>query len=146
MAKNTPFEMDITKIMTDYKLPMIDMQQIITISRKNIEAMTAANQLAVEGIQACLKRQAEIVQESIKEANSIVSEITAAGTPEDKIIRQVELMKSAYESAISSTRELAEIATKSNEEAAEIISCRVCDTLDEIKSVAKKATGKKAAA
>ena len=144
MAKNTPFDMDITKLMADFKLPLIDVQQIMAISRKNIEAVTAANQLAVEGIQAVLKRQAEIVQESIKEANSIVSEITAAGTPEDKIIRQVELVKQAYEHAISNTKELAELAAKSNEEAIEVISGRVTDSLDEIKAVTKK-TGKKAA-
>lgn len=145
MAKNTPFDIDITKMMADFKLPLVDMQQWITISRKNIEAVSAANQLAVEGIQAVIKRQAEIVQESIKEANSLVSEITAAGTPEDKILRQVELVKSAYETAISNTKELAEIAAKSNEEAIEVISGRVSDSLDEIKAVTKKATGKKAA-
>lgn len=145
MAKNTPFDMDITKMMTDFKMPMVDMQQWMTISRKNIEAVSAANQLAVEGIQALIKRQAEIVQASIKDANSIVSEITAAGTPEDKILRQVELVKSAYENVISNTKELAEIAAKSNEEAIEVISGRVSDSLDEIKAVTKKATGKKAA-
>ncbi len=144
MAKNTPFDMDITKLMADFKMPMIDVQQIMTISRKNIEAMTAANQLAAEGIQAIMKRQAEIVQESLKEANSLVTEITAAGTPEDKIIRQVELVKQAYENAISNTKELAEIAAKSNEEAIEVIAGRVSDSLDEIKAVTKK-TGKKAA-
>lgn len=145
MAKNTPFDMDITKMMADFKMPMLDVQQIMTISRKNIEAMTAANQLAVEGIQACLKRQAEIVQESLKEANSIVTEMAAAGTPEDKIVRQVELVKQAYENAISNTKELAEIAAKSNGEAIELISERVSDSLDEIKAVTKKATTKKAA-
>ncbi len=145
MAKNTPFDMDITKMMADFKMPMVDMQQWMTISRKNIEAVSAANQLAVEGIQALIKRQAEIVQASIKDANSIVSEITAAGTPEDKILRQVELVKSAYENVISNTKELAEIAAKSNEEAIEVISGRVSDSLDEIKAVTKKATGKKAA-
>lgn len=145
MAKNTPFDMDITKMMADFKMPMLDMQQIMTISRKNIEAMTAANQLAVEGMQAVMKRQAEIVQSSLKEANTLVSEMTAAGTPEDKIVRQVELVKNAYENAISNTKELAEIAAKSNGEAIEVISERVSDSLDEIKAVTKKATAKKAA-
>lgn len=144
MAKNTPFDMDITKLMSDFKMPMIDVQQIMTISRKNIEAMTAANQLAAEGIQAIMRRQAEIVQESLKEANSLVSEIAAAGTPEDKIVRQVELVKQAYEHALSNTKELAELAAKSNEEAIEVIAARVSDTLDEIKAVTKKTTKKAA--
>lgn len=145
MAKNTPFNMDITKIMSDFKMPMVDVQQIMAISRKNIEAMTAANQLAAEGVQAVLKRQAEIVQERLKEANTLVTELAAAGTPEDKILRQVDLVKQAYENAISNTKELAEIAAKSSGEAIEIISERISDSLDEIKSVAKKGSSKKAA-
>lgn len=145
MAKtNTPFDTDITKIMSGFQLPMIDVQQIMTISQKNIEAMTAANQVAVEGMQALVRRQAEIVKESIEEVSSLVTEITAAGTPEDKMIRQVELIKQAYEQAISNAREIAELAAKSNEEAAEIITGRVAGSLDEIKAVAKK-SGKKVA-
>ena len=145
MAKsNTPFDTDITKMMGGFQMPMIDMQQIITISQKNIEAMTAANQIAVEGMQAMMRRQAEIVKESIEEASSLVSEITAAGTPEDKMVRQVELIKQAYEQALSNARELAELAAKSNEEAAEIITGRVAGSLDEIKAVAKKGAKKAA--
>jgi phasin family protein len=145
MAKtNTPFETDITKMMAGFQLPVIDVQQWMTISQKNIEAMTAANQVAVEGMQAMMRRQAEIVKESIEEASSLVTEITAAGTPEDKMVRQVELLKQAYEQALSNAKELAELAAKSNEEAAEIITGRVAGSLDEIKAVAKKGAKKAA--
>jgi phasin family protein len=144
MAKNAPFDVDFSKLMSEFKVPAVDVQQFVAISRKNIEAMTAANQLAVEGMQAVLKRQAEIVQNSIKDASSLMGEITAAGTPEDKIVRQVELFKQTYENCLSNGRELADIAAKCNGEAMEVISGRVCDSLDEIKAVARK-TAKKAA-
>jgi phasin family protein len=149
MAKNTGlFDVDFSKIASEFKLPLkmplVDVEQLMAIQRKNIEAFTAANQLTVEGVQALLRRQAEIVKETVEEAGSMVSELVAAGTPEDKMVRQVELLKSAYEHAISNAKELAELASKSNGEAAEIIAGRITDSLDEIKGVAKK-TARKAA-
>lgn len=144
MAKTaTPFDVDFSKIWSEFKLPVVDVEQIAAMQRKNFEAMTAANQLAVEGVQTLIKRQAEIAKSAWEGASSMVSELSAAGTPEDKIARQVELVKQAYENCLSSTKELAEICAKSNEEAAEIISDRFVSCCDEIKSVAKK--GKKAA-
>jgi len=144
MAKsNIPFQADITKIMGGFQFPMVDMQQIIAISQKNIEALTAANQVAVEGAQAFVRRQAEIAREAVEEVSSLVGEITAAGTPEDKLARQIELMKQAYEQALTNAKELTELAAKSSEEAAGMIADRVSSSLDEIKAVTKK--GKKAA-
>lgn len=145
MAKtNMPFEMDMTKMMSGLKLPMVDMQQIMAISQKNIEAMTAANQVAAEGWQTLWRRNTEIASTAMEEASSLMSELTAAGTPEDKLARQIELVKSAYEKAMANAKELTELAAKSNEEAAELIAERVSGSLEEIKAVTKKA-GKKAA-
>lgn len=155
MAKTSAlFDVDFTKLLGDFKMPTsmpslpmampIDMDQLMAISRKNIEAFTAANQLTVEGVQALMRRQAEIVKETVEEASSMMTELVAAGTPEDKMARQVELIKSAYEHAMTNAKELSELAAKSNGEAAEIISSRITSSLDEIKGVAKKA-GRKAA-
>jgi phasin family protein len=145
MAKtNMPFEMDMTKMMSGFKLPMVEMQQIMAISQKNIEAMTAANQVAAEGWQTLWRRNTEIASTAMEEASSLMNELTAAGTPEDKLARQIELVKSAYEKAMANAKELSELAAKSNEEAAELIAERVSDSLEEIKAVTKK-VAKKAA-
>ncbi len=145
MAKtSTPFETDITKLMSSYKLPMVDMQEIMSISQKNIEAVTAANQVAAEGFQTMWRRNTEIAQRSMEEVSRLMSELTAAGTPEDKMARQLELVKAAYEKALANAKELSELASKSSSEASELLCERVCESLDEIKAVAKK-SAKKAA-
>jgi phasin family protein len=141
----TPFNFDISRLVGDLKLPVMDVEQIISIQRRNLEAVTAANQVAWEGMQAWSRRQTEIVRETLEEAGTIISELATAGTPEDKIVRQIDRLKQAYEAAVSNARELTELAAKSNGEAVELVSCRICDSLDEIKSVTKKATGRKAA-
>ena len=135
----TPFwEMDISKMVGDFKLPGVDMESLLAAQRKNIEALTAANRLALEGVQAVAHRQAEILRQTMEETSKMVSDLMAAGTPEDRVAKQADLMKSAFEKALANMRELAEMIAKSNTEAAEVISKRVSENLEEIKSMAKK--------
>ena len=71
MSENNPFnpfanmdpsKFDLTKMMSEFKLPGIDMETLMETQRKNIEAVTQANKVAVEGMQAIAKRQAEMLR------------------------------------------------------------------------------------
>lgn len=145
MAKSSfPQGPDMTKFFTSLKFPMLDMQLLVGIQKKNVEAMQAANQLTVEGLQALVRRQVQIMQENVSQASQIMGALVSAGTPEDKILRQVDLVKSVYESALSNAKELTELASKSNGEATEILTSRVADSLAEMKSVAESVVRKAA--
>ncbi|MBP2313056.1 phasin family protein [Azospirillum soli] len=142
MAKQSsgnPFlDFDISKTLGDFKVPGLDVEAIMASQRKNIEAVTAANQLAIEGLQAVLRRQAEILRASVEESSNYVNQVVAAGTPEEKAAKQTELAKAAFEKALANARELAELVAKSNSEAAEILSKRVSESLDEVKAAIAK--------
>ena len=145
MAKPTAypfFEMDVSKVLSEFKLPGVDVDAILASQRKNIEAVTAANQLAIEGMQAVVRRQAEILRTTLEETGTILTEVLGAGSPEDKAAKQAELVKSAFENALSNMKELAELVAKSNTEAANVISKRVSDGLDELKTALAKASKK----
>lgn len=136
MAKTTgnPFlDIDVTKFMGDYKVPGVDVDSLMASQRKNIEAVTAANQLAVEGLQAVIRRQAEILRQSLEEGSALMSDLMTAGSPEDKAAKQADIVKASFEKALSNARELAELVAKSNTEAAEILSKRFSESLDELK-------------
>lgn len=139
MATNTPFDFDLTKLLGDFKVPGVDFESIIASQRKNIEAVTAANQLAVEGLQAVLRRQAEIIRQSIEEASSLVGDLTSPSAPEEKAAKQADLVKSAFEKALANIKELSEMVAKSNSEAAEVLTKRVSESLEEVKSAIAKA-------
>jgi len=147
MTKNNPtnpFGVDFTKLMGDMKVPAIDFEQGVQTLRRNMEAITQANQLAIESCQTLARRQMEIMKTSLQEASTMLSQLTSAGTPEEKVARQVEMMKQAYETSLANAREIQGLVSKSNEEAIDVLSTCVCDTLDEIKTVSKK-SAKKAA-
>ncbi len=137
---------DVTKVLGDMKMPGFDLDAILATQRKNIEAVTAANQLAVEGLQAVLRRQAEILRQSMEEAGNAATEVISASTPEEKAAKHAELLKVTFEKSLSNIRELAEMVAKSNSEAADVLAKRVSASLDEVRSVMAETKVAKAAA
>ena len=140
MAKQTnPFmDMDISKYMSELKLPMVDMDAVMAAQRRNIEALTTANKLAFEGMQAVARRQADVMRQMTEEMSTMMTTLMSAGTPEERIARQADATKQAFEKMLGNMRELAEMLGKSNSEAAEIIQNRISESLDELKSMASK--------
>lgn len=127
------FDFDISKFVGDFKVPGLDVESLVSSQRKNIEALTQANKLAFEGVQAVFKRQVEILRQTLEESATVAKELVEAGTPQEKAVRQTELAKDAFERALSNSRELSEIIAKSNSEAFELLNKRFTQVLDEIK-------------
>ncbi|MEI7608225.1 MAG: TIGR01841 family phasin [Rhodospirillaceae bacterium] len=141
MSKPTAFPMlqyDISNMLADFKVPGVDFEPMIAAQRKNIEALTEANNLVVAGVQAVMKRQAEILQASMEQARTVASEIMVPGTSEAKLTKQAEVVQTAFQAALANMKELADIVTKSNAEAGNVISKRVTEGLDEIKAAVVK--------
>ena len=132
---------DPAKLMSEFKMPGVNMEQAVASQRRNLEALTAANQLAVQGFQAVAKRQAEILKQTLEQTSVAMREVMAAGSPEDKAARQTELAKEAFERAIANMRELAEMVSKAQTEANEVITKRVTESLDEMKDLLAKKRG-----
>ncbi|MFZ1325352.1 MAG: phasin family protein [Candidatus Contendobacter sp.] len=130
---------DMTKMLGDVKIPGFDMQAVMDAQRKNIEALTAANQAAVQGVQAVAQRQAEILSQSLSEVSAVAQQLASAGSnPQELTTKQAELVRKAFEQALANARELAEMVSKSNTEAFAIINKRVTESLQELKALVAK--------
>lgn len=130
---------DMTKMMGDVKIPGFDMEAIMGAQRKNIEALTAANQAAVQGMQAVAQRQAEILSQAMNEVSSIAQQLAgSASNPQEMTTKQAELARKGFEQALSNMRELAEMVSKSNTDAFAIINKRVTESLQELKGLVVK--------
>jgi phasin family protein len=138
MTKVPPvWDVDFSKVLGEFKLPGVDVDAVLQAQRKNIEALTAANRTAAEGVQAFARRQGEILRQNLAELQAQFSSVAAPGAPQEKLAKQTELAKAAFEKAITDMKELAELLAKSNTEAAEIVSKRVSASFDELKTVLK---------
>ncbi|CDH46308.1 MAG: phasin family protein [Candidatus Competibacteraceae bacterium] len=138
-AKFDMNKFDMSKMLGDLKIPGFDMEAAVAAQRKNIEALTAANQTAVQGMQAVAQRQAEILSQAMSEVSAVVQQLSSAGSnPQEMTAKQAELARKGFEQALANARELAEMVSKSNTEAFAIINKRVTESLQELKSLVVK--------
>jgi phasin family protein len=129
---------DMTKMMKDFKFPAMNMEGAMAMQRKNMEALTTANQLAAEGFQTIARRQAEILKESIEDFTGALKDMMSAGSPENNAAKHADIAKHTFERTLANMRELAELAAKSNAEAFEVINKRMVESIDEMKDMAPK--------
>jgi phasin family protein len=122
---------DFTKLMSQFRLPGVDFAALVERERKNIEALAEANRIAFEGWQSLVRRQSEILQETMRKA------VANAGQ-EDAIKRRADLAKEGFENALANMRELAEMAAKSQKEAFEVIRKRIEENVEGIRNFGKK--------
>lgn len=126
---------DFSKILGNIKIPGLDLEAAIAAQRKNIEALNAANQAAVQGFQAVAQRQSEILLQAVNEISTAAQQLATVSSPQDLTSKQAELAKKAFEQALVNAKELAEIISKSNTEAFSIINKRVTESLNELKTL-----------
>ena len=135
MGAELPPFMDFSKIAGEFKMPQFDTAALIEYQRRNLEAFTAANQLAFEGAKAITERQVELARQVWEESAEAARTLGTVGTPEDQLAQQTSLVKRGFERSVANLREIAEMGAKSNSEAAEVLNRRFVEGLDEVTAV-----------
>ena len=110
---------DINKLMEQFKVPGLDLGKIVEAQKKDIEALTQANQVAYAGMQELAGRQAEILREAMAEWQAAMSRMGSGDTSV-----QAKLAQDAFGKAVNNMREMAEVATRSQTQAWEVIQKR----------------------
>lgn len=118
-----------------------DFKAVLEAQRKNFQAITEANQRALQGWQTLAQRQAEMVSQFVQDNSGLARDAMAEGTPQDKFARQTEIFKNACQKSILNTQELGEIMRKCTVDTAEVLNRRLSAGLSEAKTTAKKTQG-----
>ncbi len=133
---------EFTKMFSDMKMPampgMPDMDSFLALHRKNLEVLTAANKVALEGAQTVARRHMEIMQQTMHEVSETMRDMTTVESPQAKAAKQTEMMKASYERAVSHVKELADLIQRSNGEALNMLHARFTEAMDEVKTLAAK--------
>ncbi len=131
---------EFTRMFGEMKFPMMpDMEVFLSAHRRNMETLSAANRVALEGAQTVAKRHMEIVQQTMQEMTDTIRELSSSESPQARASRQAELVKQAYERAVAHMRELADLIQRSNGEALSMLNQRFTEAMDEVKAMAQKA-------
>jgi phasin family protein len=130
---------DFKKLFAEMKLPaMPDIDAFIAANKRNMETLSAANRVALEGAQAVAKRHMEILQSTMSELSEGMKALAAAEAPQAKAAKQAELMKLAYEHSVANMKELGDLIQHANAEAVGLLHNRFVEAMDELKAMAEK--------
>lgn len=129
-------DFDIKKLLGDMKFPAApDMEAVLAAHKRNLEALTEANRVALEGAQAVARRHMEILQSTMSGLTETLKDLSATGTPTSRAAKQTELLKQAYENAVANTKELGDLIQKSNAEAMGKLNSRVSEAMTEMQTL-----------
>ena len=137
-ARPTFFDFDVSKMMADFRFRPFDVEALMACQRRNIEALSQANQLAVEGMQAVAKRQIEIARQAVEDMSALLRDLAQPASTEDRIVKNTEYAKQMLEKSLNHGREITMLATKAGTEAADVLRRRATEGLDEFRDLAKQ--------
>lgn len=132
---------EFSRLFTQMRFPgMPDGNAMLEAHRRNVEALTQANKVAIEGVQTVAKRHLELMHQMMGEA---AEAITSLGSGGSKPTDQTELLRRAYERALAHARELSELIQQTNSEAASLLNRRFVAAMDEVKGLIAQANATK---
>lgn len=132
-AKNPWANFDVGELFKQFQIPGVDVSKLMEGQRENIKALQEANQTALQGWQNLMTRQTELMREAFEAWQASVSD-TVKSPPGEMAQKQIEHGQKAFEKALSNMRELAEMAIKSQSDAADVIRKRFEAGLKEIQN------------
>jgi phasin family protein len=141
-ARPNPFDFDVTKIFADFRFRPFDVEAVWAAQRRNLEALSQANQAAVEGVHALARRQIEITRDAFEGFSTLLRDLAQPASAEDRLVKNTEYAKKMLEKGASHGRELATIAAKAGTDAAEILQKRATEGIDELRSFACQTAAK----
>ena len=130
---------DFSKMFENMRMPAVpDMDTMLGAYRRNLEALSAANRVALEGAQQVARRNMEIMQQTMGEMTEAMRSLSASESPQDRAGKQAEMLKSAYERAVAHMKELADLIQRSNGEALDVLNQRFSEAMDEARTMVEK--------
>jgi len=132
-SKNPWSNFDVGELFKQFQVPGVDVSKLIEGQRENIKALQEANQTALQGWQNLMTRQTELMREAFEAWQASMSD-TAKTPPAEMAQKQIEHGQKAIEKELSNMRELAEMAIKSQTDAADVIRKRFEAGLKEIQN------------
>lgn len=129
------FDFDASKMFADFPFRPFDVEAVWAAGRRNVEAWSQANRVAVEGVQALAKRQVEMARQSFEDLTALVGNLSQPVSAEERIAKNTEFAKQAIEKGVAHSREMAMMATRTGSEAAELLHRRANEGLDEFRAM-----------
>jgi phasin family protein len=133
MAQETQSWLDmLTKFGSDLNLPKVDVDKLIDMHRKNLDALEQSAQVASAGAKSIADKQREILETAFREAAAMARDFKPTGDPKEVLAKQTEFAKKAFDITVQNTRDVTQLATQTTTDATKIIRDRLREGLTEL--------------
>jgi phasin family protein len=127
-----------------FSVPGIDNAALMESQKKNFQALVDANRKAAEGYQNLMRRQGEIMAETMRSIQEAVSDLMQVNDGSDLSRKQAELVEKTVARALKHMRELADMTISANGDAFKVIQQRAKESIGEMRELAERiSAGKK---
>jgi phasin family protein len=120
-------------------LPKVDVDKLVDMNLKNIDALGRSAQVAGEGAKALAEKQREIVETAFRETSAMVRDFNPPGSPQEILAKQSEYARKAFEITMQNTKDIAELTKKTSTDATSILRDRLRDSLAELRDSISRA-------
>ena len=117
----------------DLKLPSMDIERVIEHHRRNLEALEQSAKAASAGAGTIMKRQREMLQETLDEISAMARDYRAPASPRELVEKQTDFARKSFETAVRNTSEMADLVRKSGSESLDILRQRIREGMAEIR-------------
>ena len=122
---------ELASILKQFRPPDIDVASIMDARRKDIDALAAANEAALQGIQNLGHAQAEIFKTTLTLVETLLQRPWRSGGDTASTVTASEVLKEALYKAVAEMRELAELAYRAQVETFAVVSRRAQENIQE---------------
>jgi phasin family protein len=120
-------------------LPKVDVDKLVDMNLKNIDALGRSAQAAGDGAKALAEKQREIVETAFRETSAMVRDFKPSGNPQEILAKQSEYARKAFEITMQNTKDIAELTKKTSTDATSILRDRLRDSLAELRDSISRA-------
>ena len=129
------------KFGSDLNLPKVDVDKLIEMHRKNIDALEQSAQVASGGAESLADKQREMIETAFREAAAMARDFRPTGDPKEILAKQTEFAKKAFDITVQNTRDVAQLATQTTTDASKVIRDRLRESLNELGASLRRAEG-----
>lgn len=126
-----------------FKVPGVDTTSLMESQKKNFDALVKANQKAAEGYQNLMRRQTEILTETMQSIQDAAADLMKANAGKDLPKKQAELVEKTIGRALKHMKELADLTISANTDAFKVMQDRARESIAEMQELAEKLNPRK---
>lgn len=126
---------DLTKAWSIPKFATLNVEALLEGHRKNVVALTKANQVVFDGLTTLARRERDLFKSTVDDYTKVTSDVLTGTSVEERATKQVDVAGHIYASSVARFLELSDIAVKTNVSTVEILNARVTEVLDEFRAL-----------